>query len=314
MRFVRHVKAADWGLGVVASEDSGKLKVIFEFAGTKTLSAKVPFLAAVSDADVPAGHRLRDQSRWLEVERDALRATAIKQLPAKFDSFVAEFLRAYPEGFRSPRYEAEERAYKLRAGDYAREQLQATDIDALVEEGRYLEVIGRAKRVLGKTNLAFPNELMKFADIPESSHRLVAERLRDLIHLGDRTPEALEVLALALRPHEFAKWTICTLLPFLLDPSRWPFVKPTHPARRDGNGDRRRVHTAPQRADIPLGLRALRGGSARARHSRAAAAGLDRCADLPLDRLWNGTGDDGRARRRVTWGWCGSPSLVCDQR
>jgi hypothetical protein len=80
---------------------------------------------------------------------------------------------------------------------------------------------------MARVNLAFPNELMKFSDVPESAHAEVAARIVALVGAGDRVPFALEELATSLRAHDAAKWPVVSLLPFLLEPRRWPFVKPT---------------------------------------------------------------------------------------
>jgi hypothetical protein len=227
MRFVRHKANVDWGLGVVSAEDGSNLHILFEAAGYKKIAKKVPVLIDVSDEEVPRGHRLRRREDWPAAERDAKRAQAKRDLPRRFDAFVQEFLAQYPNGFRSQQFEDEERAYKWKAVQYAREVLQKEELKRLFAAANYEEVIKRTRRVLGKTNLAFPNELMKFDDIASDEYGIVAERIIKLVSAGAGTPEALEALAVGLAPAGAAKWTICSLIPFLLEPETWPFVKPT---------------------------------------------------------------------------------------
>jgi len=224
VRFVTH---PDWGLGVVAAEEPGALIVIFESVGRKRLALSFKALTDVPDAQVPGDHPLRTSGRWPQIERDAQRAVAKKGLSKRFEGFINEFLDRFPDGLRSPQCDAEERDYKVKAGEYARKELASGQLDALMERGEYAEVVARARRCLAKTNLAFPNELMKFGDLPQSAHATVAHRLVALVKAGADTPAALEDLTAALVPHGAAKWPIVSLLPFLLDPSEWPFVKPT---------------------------------------------------------------------------------------
>jgi hypothetical protein len=227
MRFVRHAGRADWGIGVIAAEDAANLDVLFDGVGYRKLAKTFRGLLDLEDAEIPTDHRLRKREDWPKVERDAKRAEAQRELPKRFDGFIREFLDLFPGGLRSPECDDEERTYKVEAGRYAHHELDPRVLDALLEDGKYTEIVQRARRSMAKVNLAFPNELMKFGDLPDSVHREVAERLVRLVKAESDTPAALEDLANVLAPHGAAKWTIVSLLPFLLNPEHWPFVKPT---------------------------------------------------------------------------------------
>ncbi|MCA9619295.1 MAG: hypothetical protein KC731_09735 [Myxococcales bacterium] len=213
---------------MVAAEDGSKLRVLFENVGYKVLAASFPAITDVPAADVSLDHPLRDPDRWPRVERNAQRAEAKRALPARFDELVKEFLDHYPDGLQSEACDAEERNYKVRGVEYARESLDPAELTKLLEAGGYDEVMKRTRRTLGKVNLAFPQELMKFADVPADVVPVVAERVVRLAAADvDSTPTALEHLAAALDPHGAAKWPVVSLIPFLLRPESAPFVKPT---------------------------------------------------------------------------------------
>ena len=228
VRFVRHTGTPSWGLGVIAAEDGSKLDVLFETMGHKKFERGSARLAEVPDGDVPLDHPLRTRETWPRVARDASRNEAARRtLPGRFSGLVEEFKKVYPEGLRSERCDAEERDYKWKAVEYARATLEPDALAALLAKGEHTEILKRTRGVLGKINLVFPNELMKFDGVPVSDHAVVAQRVVDLVSAGDGTPEAVEALAESLRPYDAHKWTLCSLLPFLLEPAKWPFVKPT---------------------------------------------------------------------------------------
>jgi hypothetical protein len=227
MRFVRNAAIPEWGLGVVASEAPKTLDVLFEGGGHRNISRSSPHLIEVSDSDVPKEHRLRRREDWPKVESDAKRATAKQDLPKRFDALVKEFFAFFPTGLHSPECDREERDYKVDASVHARKELNPGALDELLAAGNHTEVLHRVRRSISKVNLVYPNELMKFGDIPTTSHPEVARRLVTLVRAGKDTPTALEALAEALAPHGAAKWTIVSLIPFLLAPEEWPFVKPT---------------------------------------------------------------------------------------
>lgn len=226
MRFVRHSVKSEWGLGVIAGEDSLNLDIIFESQKRLKVAKSFKGLVEIEDGEVPSDHPLRNLGGWAKAERDGKRAGAKRELPKGFDQFVAEFLKVFPGGLRSKECDDEERNYKVEKSTYARKELAADVLEPMLARGEYSEILVRVRKSL-KLNLVFPNELIKFGAIPAASHKEIAERLVRLITASDETPKALEELAAALKPHDAAKWTIVSLIPFLLDPERWPFVKPT---------------------------------------------------------------------------------------
>ena len=227
MRFVRHTGMPAWGIGVVANDDGANLHVLFEGIGEKKLARTFPKVVDVPDEDVPADDPLRRREDWPKVARDGVRAQGRLDLPKRFDGFVQEFLKLYPGGLRSEACDASERQYKWKAVEYAREALTPAALGAMLSAGQHADILTLTRRVLGKTNLVFPNELMKFDDVPDSAQAEVAARIVALVSAGEETPRALEALAESLRPFGAHKWPICSMIPFLLAPETWPFVKPT---------------------------------------------------------------------------------------
>jgi Protein of unknown function (DUF3553) len=227
MRFLRHPMKTEWGVGVVVSEDASNVDVLFEGVGYRKMAKSFKGLVEVSESDVAQDHPVRNQEGWPKVARDGKRADAKRELPKRFDGFIKEFLSAFPDGLRSKMCDDQERNYKVEASEFARKELSPDVLEQLLAKGEYREIITRTHRCLAKVNLAFPNELVRFKGVPESAHRRVAECIVGLVKAGEDTPAALEELASVLEPHGAAKWPIVSLLPFLLDPERWPFVKPT---------------------------------------------------------------------------------------
>ena len=227
MRFIRHSTKSDWGLGVVTAEDATNLDILFEGIGYRKLAKSFQGLVDVAEDDVPTDHGLRSQKAWPQIDRDGQRTQARRDLPKRFDGFLQEFLAQYPEGLLAKSCDEKERDAKVEACAFAQAELTVAALDELFASGGHAEIIQRTLRVLTKASMAFPNELTKFRDVPEASQKGVAERIVKLVKAGERTPEALEALATALGPHGAAKWPVVSLIPFLLDPVRWPFVKPT---------------------------------------------------------------------------------------
>jgi len=226
-RFLRHPGKSEWGLGILAAEDGLNLDVLFEGVGYRKLAKSFQGLLEVPEADVPADHDLRKRDDWPRLDRDGKRTDARRDLPRRLDGLLAEFRGLFPDGLQSKACDDEERDYKVAASEFARKELSPDVLDPLLASGGYKDILQRTRRSLAKVNLAFPQELTKLGDISESAHREVAAAIVRLVKAGEQTPAALEQLAAVLDPHGAAKWPVVSLLPFLLDPKSWPFVKPT---------------------------------------------------------------------------------------
>lgn len=137
-----------------------------------------------------------------------------------FDGARSRFLHFFPNGFKSTGYQERERNYKVAAkarldsaaplkmagesvglGDAVLRIFQATNLLSPFEKTRLQNVLR------GTTADPFVHAAAEFTDNP-SSHTL---RQLDLI----------------LRPHDSAKWTVVTYLPFLWKPEAHMFLKPT---------------------------------------------------------------------------------------
>ena len=110
----------------------------------------------------------------------------------------------------------------------ARTILAESELTPLVQSENYAEVCRRAKQVLGKTNLVFPNEMMAFSDGLKSGdgERQFAVGLYRSLY-GDEEPATqFTQFAEVLERMGAAKWTLATYWLFLRHPEEFMFVKP----------------------------------------------------------------------------------------
>jgi len=129
------------------------------------------------------------------------------------------FLHFFPNGFHSDGYDAEERGYKLRA----KARLDQTVPLADASEGS-----GFGEAVLAvfqATNLLSPFEKVRLQKTLRgpSADRFVRAVARFTVAPSQA---ALEDMERALKPHDAAKWTVATYLPFLWRPEAHMFLKP----------------------------------------------------------------------------------------
>lgn len=121
--------------------------------------------------------------------------------------------------FRSPAYLANERAYKLAA----KEKLEATaPLEEAATGSGHGEAVLAAYR---KTGLLYPIEKTRLQKLLRGPDADAFVRAAARFTLGEEKT-ALPTMERLLRPHDNAKWTVVTYLPFLWDPDRHIFLKP----------------------------------------------------------------------------------------
>jgi hypothetical protein len=136
-----------------------------------------------------------------------------------FDGARARFLHWFKDGFQSQRYLDLERGYK----GAAKSKLDATvPIDEALNGSGYGE---RVLHVFRDTNLLSPFEKTRLQDVLRGPTADDFIRAAARFTTGDRKPALLQ-MERALKPHDSAKWTVVTYLPFLWRPDEHMFLKP----------------------------------------------------------------------------------------
>lgn len=195
----------------IKEEKVGKVTLRLVEAG-KTYAGVVLFDGKVTsriDGDTP-------DEVWKELVREAGKSSPDY---FGFDGARNHFLTFFPDGFSSDYYSNMERKYKLEA----KELLDSTvPLEAAIDGSGHGDAI---KSVFNKTNLLSPFEKMRVNDALKSDQadqfiRGAARMASGEIKLG------LSEMEKALKPHDAAKWTAVTYLPFLWQPSDHMFLKP----------------------------------------------------------------------------------------
>jgi hypothetical protein len=160
------------------------------------------------------GHDADDVWRRLH---DELRKASPKYFG--FNGARNRFLHFFPNGFHSAGYDREERNYKIAA----KSKLELT---APVETAATGNGFGEAiLSVFRATNLLYPVEKSRLQDVLRGPGADDFVRAAASFTLGERKPALLH-MENSLKPHDNAKWTVVTYLPFLWRPEEHMFLKP----------------------------------------------------------------------------------------
>jgi hypothetical protein len=125
------------------------------------------------------------------------------------------FLHFFPNGFHSNDYEANERDYKVAAREKLVRSVPLADTAEGAGFGEAVLSVFRAK------NLLFPFEKTRLQDVLRGPFIQAAARFT-----LNPTNAALLDIERVLKPHDAAKWTVVTYLPFLWRPEAHRLLKP----------------------------------------------------------------------------------------
>lgn len=129
------------------------------------------------------------------------------------------FLKFFPNGFHSEGYASQERDYKLEA----KAKLEETaPLDRATDGRDFGEAV---LAVFRATNMLSPFEMMRVQDVLRGPHADDFIRSAARFTLDSGTANLLG-MGEALKPHDSAKWTVATYLPYLWQPETHMFLKP----------------------------------------------------------------------------------------
>jgi hypothetical protein len=149
-------------------------------------------------------------------------------------SELTNFLRRrYPDwqGFDHPRFVADEVSYKQATAAKARTLINADELDRLLDDAAYDEIINRLA-IISKDNNMLWRRAPRKGDTailyrPALDRPEFCRQMRDLLHGERPSPERLEAFTQYSRSHGLPlRWTFATYFLFICRPQTEMFVKP----------------------------------------------------------------------------------------
>ncbi|MDP2183272.1 MAG: hypothetical protein Q8K99_11975 [Actinomycetota bacterium] len=243
-----------WSIDVNSAwmQRSALLHLLFPDTFERSMSRddKSQIVAAFADLIGGAEHAGQlDEDRALFAIREVLAAEYgadfdfydTPEVRARWDSdnpvgevpLLDRVMAAYPgwTGFLDPRFVKDESNYKAAASENARSLLGAEPLRALIDEGRFSEVVSRVEKVGQSTNLLWL-QVPKDGDLSLLYRQGLdqaefAEQLYDLLHGEGESPIRLGRFADYTTARGLpTKWALPTYLLMLLHPETDFFVKP----------------------------------------------------------------------------------------
>ena len=157
-----------------------------------------------------------------------------KALPPAARRCRRKFLRYFPKGFADETYVDWERGYKWNAHLPWQQELGGGSLQSMLRDGRYADIAAAAVRIESRTNLLFSFEKMALRDAVKSAAgaRAFAEGLHHMLFGRGSDERRFDdwceaVAGLPRRQTRVLTWPVVTVFPFIAQPERHIFLKPT---------------------------------------------------------------------------------------
>jgi len=215
---VKHQDFSDWGIGIVTDVKNNRLNVFFTNEGEKLLDSNYANLQIVKGEE--AKHPLLDNLKPVRKKN--------KIIYRNIGQLITTFLNEHPKGFYDELYLKDERNYKFRAHERMLETLNEEAFSMLLNQNEFGEIVIRALRVVGSTNLIFPNEKMSLKDGLKTGENkeYYAKKLYYHLYSDDSLQDRFGALAKCLNDLDAANWTTQTYFWYITFPDQFMFMKP----------------------------------------------------------------------------------------
>ncbi len=235
-----HKKRKDWGLAILAWDR--KVKRAYQFEDGELRIVAQGFYGLMLEVDRPAD-QARAVVRRLVSKLDAREARRILRqqgsLPSMtFDDQLAVFRATFPKGFNDPGWREKMRGEGIKrtlkrhrdpAIALAKELLAKEQLDRLLMENAETEIVERAIKVLGNTDLVSAAQVKPLKGMRPEKNRNFALGLHNVLYepLSDAEKMAAWFAVLTDALGSAASWQLATVLPALVHPSEHVTVRPS---------------------------------------------------------------------------------------
>jgi hypothetical protein len=226
LKFVKHIKKQEWGIGEIIETNGYKITIDFINAGVKLLNSKIAIL-----------EEILDEGEITKYKEDKLLCTLnnkkVKKVSVK-ESFPVEdliqiFLTVYPKGFYDNNYIENERKYKENLINEFKMNLSEEKLFKSLENKNYSEIAEVSKKLISASKNIHSIEKTNFRKAiskAENQERFI-QTMYNLFYTNNRTEEERFIdFKDCLESINCNKWTIITYFMNMLSPDKYLFLKP----------------------------------------------------------------------------------------
>jgi len=226
MKYVRHMKKDEWGIGKVLSVNDHKIEIDFINCGIKLLNSKIAILEEVLDEGEIG--KFKEDKLLTSLTSKKSKKNNLSEC-VSLEELIKVFQKTYPDGFYDESYIEKERKNKELISEEFLKVFSADNLSEKIQEKNYKEICEISKKLISATKII---------------HSIEKTNFRKAISLEENQKEFVEILYRFLYEKETIgekeffefkeffskiscnKWTLITYFMNMILPDKYPFLKP----------------------------------------------------------------------------------------
>ncbi len=226
MKFVKHTKKQEWGVGEILETNGYKITIDFINAGVKLLNSKIALLEEILDEGEIT--KYKEDKLLCTLNNKKTKKISVKEnFPV--EDLIQIFLSVYPEGFTDSNYIENERKYKENMINEFKINLSKEKLSQSLVEKNYSELAEVSKKLISASKNIHSIEKTNFRKAiskKENQERFI-KSMHDLFYTDTKSEEERFIdFKDCLESINCNKWTIITYFMSMLNPERYLFLKP----------------------------------------------------------------------------------------
>ncbi|WP_319372151.1 DUF3553 domain-containing protein [uncultured Ilyobacter sp.] len=226
MKFVKHIKKQEWGIGEIVETNGYKITIDFINAGVKLLNSKIAVLEEILDEGEIT--KYKEDRLLCTLNNKRTKKISIKE-NFPIEDLIQIFLSVYPKGFYDPNYIENERKYKENLINEFKINLSKEKLLQSIENKNYSELSEISKKLISASKNIHSIEKTNFRKAiskTENQEKFI-NSMYNLFYTDIKTEEERFIdFKDCLETINCSKWTIITYFMNMLNPDRYLFLKP----------------------------------------------------------------------------------------
>lgn len=226
MKYVKHIKKNEWGIGKVLSIENHKIEIDFLNCGVKLLNSKIALLEEVLDEGEIGKFKENKLIISLNNKKNK-KATFVESI--SLEELVKIFHKTYPDGFYDTNYLKLERSNQEKISNDFKKYFSKENLSEKRKSGEYKELIDMSKKLISATKTIHSIEKTTFrkaVSIEENQGSFVNILYKTLYEIDSLEEKTFYDYKEFFNEISCNKWTLITYFLNMIAPDKYIFLKP----------------------------------------------------------------------------------------
>lgn len=226
MKYVKHIKKNEWGVGKVISVENHKIEIDFLNCGIKLLNSKIALLEEVLDEGEIGKFKENKLITSLNNKKNK-KSTFVESI--SLEELTKIFHKSYPDGFYDIKYLELERSSKEKLSNDFKKHFSKENLSKKIKSKDYKELSEISKKLISATKIIHSIEKTTFRksiSIEKNQELFINILYKTLYDIDNLDEKSFYDYKEFFNEISCNKWTLITYFLNMIDPEKYAFLKP----------------------------------------------------------------------------------------